>query len=166
MISRQVDLGSKGKGKMKWSSRITFVGFGIVLMLAIFISVKGYAQDPRITQLRKAYQDCVYDAVASQIRAGQMNNASAAIELAFQACATEEQAILAHVYAAGVSVVDANQTITGFMLSLKQTVREILARPQRNVSQPSSAPPDIPPPRGCSSSYKRYDGATIYTNCN
>jgi hypothetical protein len=166
MISRQVDLGSKGKGKMKWSSRITFVGFGIVLMLAIFISVKGYAQDPRITQLRKAYQDCVYDAVASQIRAGQMNNASAAIELAFQACATEEQAILAHVYAAGVSVVDANQTITGFKLSLKQTVREILARPQRNVSQPSSAPPDIPPPRGCSSSYKRYDGAKIYTNCN
>jgi hypothetical protein len=150
---------------MNRSSRLTFVGFGIVLILVIFSSVKGYAQDLRITQLRKAYQDCVYDAVASKIRAGEMNNASAAIEWAFQACATEEQAILANVYAAGVSPVAANQTITGFKLSLKQTVREILARPQRNVSQPSSAAPDIPPPRGCSSSYKRYDGATVYTNC-
>jgi hypothetical protein len=168
---------TEGEIEMNRSSLITLVGFGIVLILAIFSSVNGHAQDQRITQLRKAYQDCVYDAVASQIRAGQMNNASAAIELAFQACATEEQAILAHVYAAGVSAVDANQAITGFKLSLKQNVREILARPQRDVSQPSSAPnisqpysystpPDIRPPRGCTSSYKRYDGATVYTNCN
>jgi hypothetical protein len=110
---------------VKRPTRLTFVGFGLVLILAIFLSIKAYAQDQRISQLRKAYQDCVHEAVASQISAGQVINASAAIELAFRACDTEEQAIRAHVSAAGVSAVDANQTITGFKLSLKQTVRDI-----------------------------------------
>lgn len=145
---------------------IIFFEFGIVVILAIFFNAKGYAQDQRLAQLRKGYQNCVYDAVASEIRAGQTNNVSAVVELAFQSCATEEQAIRAHASAASVSPVDANQAITGFKLSLKQTVREIIARAQRDVSQQSSTPPDSTPPRsGCSGSYKRYDGATVYTNC-
>jgi hypothetical protein len=154
-------------GEMRAAGVRGLVGVGLFLILAIFLSVKGYAQDQRLALLRKGYQDCVYDAVASQIRAGQTNNASATVELAFQSCATEEQAIRAHVSAAGVSPVDANQAITGFKLSLKQSVREIIGRAQRDVvSQPSSAPPDIMPPRsGCSGSYKRYDGAIVYTHC-
>jgi hypothetical protein len=150
------------------STRLTSIGFVIVLSIALFLSTKGNSQDARITQLRKGYQECVYDAVASQLKGNsQVINASAATELAFRACSTEEQAILAHVYAAGVSQTDANQVITSFKLSLKQTVRNIINHPPKYAPQPSSAPPDIPPPRGgCASSYKRYDGATVYTNCN
>jgi hypothetical protein len=108
---------------MNRPTRMMFVGFGIVLIFELFLSVRGYAQDQRITQLRKVYQECVPEAVASYINAGQVNHASAAIELAFRACDTEEQAIRAHVSAAGVSIADANRTITSFKLDAVQSGR-------------------------------------------
>jgi hypothetical protein len=77
------------------STRLTSIGFVIVLSIALFLSTKGNSQDARITQLRKGYQECVYDTVASQLKGNsQVINASAATELAFRACSTEEQAIL------------------------------------------------------------------------
>jgi hypothetical protein len=33
------------------------------------------------------------------------------------------------------------------------------------LQPPTTAPPDIPPPRHGCSNYKRYDGATVYINC-
>src|SRR6516164_5741596 len=151
-------------------AKIIFVGFEILLLLFV-LSAQTRGEDTKITQLRKMYQDCVYDAVASEIRSsGHQINPSAATELAFQACLTEEQAILAYVYAAGVTQVQANQVMSSFRLSLKQTVRDIFARPEKYVprsteTQAAPTPQDIPPPSlGCSR-YKRYDGATVYINC-
>ena len=55
-----------------------------------------------MSQLRKGYQDCVYDSVASQVKTSfRILDPSAVTELAFQACLTEEQAILADANAAG-----------------------------------------------------------------
>ena len=87
------------------------IKFAIAVGLVVCSCVTGNAADQRLAQLRKGYQDCVYDAVASQIKAGQTNNVSATVEVAFQSCATEEAAIRAHVSAAGVSSVDTNQQL-------------------------------------------------------
>jgi hypothetical protein len=114
-----------------------------------------------MAQLRELYQSCVIDFVASNTRRNGVDlNPSMATEMAFQACSTEEQAILADAYAAGVSSVQANQVITGFKLSLKQTIRKILAEADK-VPVPASTPPQT-----STCGYRRYDGAWIALSCN
>jgi hypothetical protein len=129
----------------------------------------------KTAQLLKMYRECVIDAIGSQLRnsSGEVNP-SAATEVAFQACRTEEQAIFAHASAGGVAPAQANQAITEYKLGLKQQVRKLFAspekyapRPQPATRQTTPAPAEVAPPRpGCSGNYRRYDGAWIYTNCN
>jgi len=144
----------------------------IVPLWALFWSASGSAEEGKTAQLLKMYQECVFDAVASQVKNGSAEvNPSAATEVAFQACRTEEQAIFAHASAGGVSASQANQVITDYKLSLKQKIRKVFANSERRAPQPAArqfpAPVDPAPLRpGCASSYKRYDGATVYTNCN
>ena len=103
-----------------------------------------------------------------------MADVNLAIEAAFQACQTEEQAILADANAAGVQVVQTNQAIASYKLSLKQSIRKTVAAAEKAAAQSASqlqavpdASNDIPPPRGlrCAGSTRRYDGAIIWMNC-
>jgi hypothetical protein len=133
----------------------------------LFCSALGWAETSgRMAQLRKIYQSCVIDAVASNVRHGGADlNPSLATEMAFQACNTEEQAILADAYAAGVSPVQANQVITGYKLSLKQTIRKTLAEIDTSAPQPSAAAASLPP-QTSRCGYRRYDGAWIALSCD
>jgi hypothetical protein len=123
----------------------------LVMLSVLCWSRSGWTETPqRMAQLRELYQSCVIDFVASNTRRNGV----------FQACSTEEQAILADAYAAGVSSVQANQVITGFKLSLKQTIRKILAEADK-VPVPASTPPQT-----STCGYRRYDGAWIALSCN
>ena len=136
----------------------------LILLPILIWSELTWAED-RMAQLRKLYQSCVIDAVASNVRHGGPDlNPSVATEMAFQACNTEEQAILADASAAGVSPVQANQVITGYKLSLKQNIRKTLAEAERLAAQPSEA--SSLPPQTSKCGYRRYDGAWIVLSCN
>jgi hypothetical protein len=138
----------------------------LLLPPMLFYSVLGWAETPdRMAQLRKIYQSCVIDAVGSNVRHGGAElNPSLATEMAFQACKTEEEAILADAYAAGVSPVQANQVITGYKLSLKQTIRKTLTEVDQSATQPPEA--TSLPPQTSKCGYRRYDGAWIKLSCD
>jgi len=144
----------------------------LVLALALFWSATGRTQqEGKTAQLLKMYQECVFDAVKSQVRnSGLAINPSAASEVAFQACRTEEQAIFAHASAGGVSPSQANQVITDYKLSIKAQVRKIFANAEKNAVQPAvrqapAAVDQAPPRPGCRGAYRRYDGEWVYINC-
>jgi hypothetical protein len=146
----------------------------MMLVLALFWSATGRAQqEGRTSQLLKMYQECVFEVVKLQVRSsGSAINPSAASEVAFQSCQTEEQALFAHASAGGVSQAQANQVITDYKLNIKQQVRKIFvdaekAAVQRAVRQAPAAVEDRAPPRpGCRGAYRRYDGEWVYINCN
>ena len=124
---------------------------GILLLIPmLLIGATGNAeQEGRITRLRKLYQKCVLDSVASEAKtaSGEINP-SAVTELAFQACRTEEQAILAEAYAAGLTPVQASQAMSDYKLSLKQSIRKAFSSPEKyapaSAQEPIPAPADIP----------------------
>jgi hypothetical protein len=164
-------------------TRITLVGMEIVLLSAIISSTMGHAQESgRTAKLLAMYQECVVEDIKSQIRNSRtLLNPSAASEIAFQSCRTEEQALFAHASTGGVSQSQANHVITDYKLNIKQQVRKIFAeaerdsvqRPARQIPAPALAPAPAPvvedraPPRpGCRGAYRRYDGEWVYINCN
>jgi len=157
---------------MNRHTRLTLLGTILVLVLALFWSATGKAQqEGKTAQLLKMYQECVFDAVSSQVgRNGSSINPSAASEAAFLACRTEEQALFAHASAGGISQSQANQVITDYKLSIKQQVRKIFANAEKNTVQPAArqAPSEdrAPPRPGCRDAYRRYDGEWVYINCN
>lgn len=159
---------------MNRHARNRLAGLPVILAWAVLWSATGRAQqDGRTAQLIKMYSDCVFDAVRSQLQNASVKiEPSATTELAFQSCRTEEQAILAQGATGGVTTTQANQAIIGLKLSLKQRVRKVFADAEKRAPRPTaqqSAPAALnnPPPTryNCSSSYLRYDGATVYTNC-
>ena len=164
---------------MNRPTRITLIGLAIVLLWALAWSATSSAKETsRTAQLLKLYNDCVFDFVISQIEVSNTRpNGSATTELAFQACLTEEQAILAHASVVGVTAVQANQAVSNLKLDLKQRIRKALANPElyppkaavRQTSPiPGAVPPqtNLPPRPGCRLTYRRYDGATVSIDCN
>jgi hypothetical protein len=156
---------------MPQSKKTLAGGMLVILSWAWLAGISRAEPETGTGRLLKMYQGCVFDSVAAQIAKGNLDP-SAISELAFQACRTEEQAILAQATAGGVGSTQANQAMIELRLSMKQRVRKIIAdataralRP--TVQQQVTPPPQNPPPRGldCGSSYQRYDGATVYTNC-
>ena len=108
---------------------LTLAAFVLGLALALFFNIQAKADD-RIPQLRKIYEDCVFRAVGSQAAANPKArfDPSAATELAFQACQPEERAIVANLYAAGVTAVTAEKALRGFKLRIQKTVRELFGK--------------------------------------
>jgi len=97
----------------------------ITLAVALLFSI-GVKADDQIPHLRKIYEDCVVRAVGSHataIRKARID-VSAATELAFQACQNEEQAVIAHLRAAGTTQVTADKALQGFKLRLQRTIRK------------------------------------------
>jgi hypothetical protein len=121
-------------------TRISLVGMLIVPLWALFWSASESAEEGKTAQLLKMYQECVFDAVASQVKNGSAEvNPSAATEVAFQACRTEEQAIFAQAAAGGVAASQANQVITDYKLSLKQKIRNVFVNSERRAPQPAAS---------------------------
>ena len=120
---------------MNWRAGLTLVSFVVALALALFFSIQARADD-QIPQLRKIYEDCVFRAVGSQAAANPKArfDPSAATELAFQACQPEERAIVANLYAAGVTAMTAEKALRGFKLRIQKTVRELFGKPITPIS--------------------------------
>jgi hypothetical protein len=56
------------------------------------------------------------------------------------------------------------------IVKIKQTIRQIFAKAEKEArrereTEALTSPTDVPPPRPGCSTYKRYDGATVYVNC-
>jgi hypothetical protein len=114
---------------------------------------------PKAKQLRQQYDTCVFESVGSQVASSRAKvSAAVAVEMAFQACATEEQAMFALAYSSGASAIEANQLMSNIKVYLKQSIRAILLKPDEHLKQQTN-------PGGCKGSYKRYDGATVYIDC-
>jgi hypothetical protein len=93
-------------------------------MSALALSVESNAND-RTPQLRKVYEDCVLRAVRSHNANPRFTgDTSEATELAFQVCQSEERAIIAHLYAAGVTQITAEKALYAFKLRLRRTIRK------------------------------------------
>ena len=112
---------------------LTFKGVGFFIGLTFLIaalamicfSIRVKADDG-IPQLRTLHENCVFRAVSSQLANRRTAvDSSAMTELAFQACESEERAIIAQLYAAGVTPVTADQALRGFKLRLQKTIRKV-----------------------------------------
>ena len=104
-----------------------FIGltFLIAALAMICVSIRVKADDG-IPQLRTIYENCVFRAVSSQLANRRtMVDSSAMTELAFQVCQSEERAIIAQLYAAGVTPVTADKALRGFKLRLQKTIRKV-----------------------------------------
>ena len=90
----------------------------LVLLFALIGNGATKADDP-LPQLRKNYEDCV----SRSVRLQGMGGTSEAIELAFQACQSREQAIREHLFALGMAPATTDKALQAFKLRLRKTVR-------------------------------------------
>jgi hypothetical protein len=92
-------------------------------------------ENPLISAMQnagKAYDHCFYQSVFAQMKAQRTDdNYDMMSERAFAACATEESAMVLLAQAGGVPAQTITITLTGLRLSLKRTVRDIVANPAK-----------------------------------
>jgi hypothetical protein len=80
----------------------------------------------------KAYDHCFYESVFAQMKARRADdNYDMMSERAFAACATEESAMVLLAQTWGVPAQTITITLTGLRVSLKRTVRDIVANPAK-----------------------------------
>jgi hypothetical protein len=79
----------------------------------------GSKADELLPQLRKSYEDCFQRALRVQ-GAGRTSNA---IELAFEACQSDERAIVERLGAVGMAPATADKAMRAFKLRLQKSVR-------------------------------------------
>jgi hypothetical protein len=89
-----------------------------------------------IVQVRKAYDDCVYESVAAQLKqmpigARQNADMSSLGEQGFLACATEERGLAMILTLSDVSPQKVQFVLLGIRAQIKQTLRQIAADPTK-----------------------------------
>ena len=94
---------------------------------------------------------CVADAIGHQRLSNPNVNASAATEVAFYACRTEERAIYGSLIEAGMSPDQADLAVAKIKVQIKGNMRHML----RYSGAPAA---QMPPPPGCGG-HRRPDGA-------
>jgi hypothetical protein len=99
-----------------WMRQWTLCFAVVALILAANVGSKA---DDLLPQLRKSYEDCFHRAVRLQ-GVGRTSNA---IELAFQACQSDEQAIVERLSAVGMAPATADKALRAFKLRLEKSVR-------------------------------------------
>lgn len=92
--------------------------FAAIAMLFALACNGGIKADDLLPRLRKDYEDCVYRSARSQGA-----STSDGIELAFQACQSNEQAIITHLTALGMAQATVEKTLKAFRLRLQKTLR-------------------------------------------
>ncbi len=123
---------------MNRPTRNTLFGCVLCLILAGFYACGAQAQqkqrsplDQQTRDIRKNFNDCFYSSAANQLKMNRAMDANMASEAAFQACATEEQAIIGFLALNHLPQNQAAALVTGIKLQLKKTMREIAAHPER-----------------------------------
>lgn len=104
-----------------------------VIALLIGVMSPSYAQYDGAKSLRKEFDDCVYSSVAAQIKRDRSSEPNSVTEAAFQSCLTEEQAIAAYMFAAGIPANQSIPMIAGIKRQIKTTVRDIYANPAKYI---------------------------------
>jgi hypothetical protein len=89
------------------------------------------AQNQAVPQVRKNFDECFYHSIGGQIKQGQTADINMMSELAFRACATEEQAIAAYLNAYGNNPALTSATIIKIKLALKAAARNIADNPAK-----------------------------------
>lgn len=89
------------------------------------------ATDNTMTQLRKEFDNCVYGSISSQISHNKQVEPGLATEIAFQSCATEEQAIIGYGLGMGIPAYQLAPVMAGVKRQIKNTVRDIFANPAK-----------------------------------
>ncbi|WP_028345995.1 hypothetical protein [Bradyrhizobium murdochi] len=98
--------------------------FAVLVLLFALIGNVGSKADDLLPQLRKNYEGCVYRAVRSQDeKLRPTGGTSEAIELAFEACQSEEREIVEHLNAIGMAPATVDKALRAFKLRLQKTVR-------------------------------------------
>lgn len=104
------------------------------LAALLFVS-PAMGQPDAATVLRKKFENCVYDEVGVQWKASPRISPNLATETAFQACSTEEQAIVSLMMAMNTDSGRASAALSGLKLRIKSTVREIMTDPAKYMRE-------------------------------
>ena len=115
--------------------RIIAAAIGVSLLCCPAAAQQANAGAP-IAQLRKAFDDCVYESVAAQLHqipidARRNADMSSLGEQGFLACATEERALAMMLTVNDVSPQVIQATLLGIRVQIKRTLRDIVANPAR-----------------------------------
>jgi hypothetical protein len=115
--------------------RVIAAALGISLLCGPAIAQQADRNAP-IVQLRKAFDDCVYESVAAQLHqkpidARRNADVSSLGEQGFLACATEERALAMTLTINDVSPQVIQAALLGIRGQIKRTLRDIVANPAR-----------------------------------
>ena len=100
----------------EWVRQQTLYFAVVALILAANVGSKA---DDLLPQLRKSYEDCFHRAVRLQ-GVGRTSNA---IDLAFQTCQSQEQAIIERLAALGMAPATTFKALQAFKLRLRKAVQ-------------------------------------------
>jgi hypothetical protein len=108
-------------------------GFSTVLVFSTGLAAAAVAQttEAEVRETRKNFDDCFYNSISGQITTGPRTEINAMAEKALQACATEEQAIIALLSKIGVPTNTITEEVLKIKVSLKNTARNIAAHPEK-----------------------------------
>ncbi|MEH2543219.1 MULTISPECIES: hypothetical protein [unclassified Bradyrhizobium] len=93
--------------------------FAALVLLFALIGNVGSKADDLLPQLRKSYEDCIHRTVRLQ----GLGSTSEAIDLAFLACQSQEQAIIERLAALGMAPATSFKALQAFKLRLRKAVK-------------------------------------------
>lgn len=100
--------------------------------IAALLAAPAYAQAPHpASQIRKNFDDCVYNSAAIQLKDPRNRDISMIAEQGFAACETEERAMLAYLQTSTIPPQQINAMLVGIRLQIKNTLRDIAANPAK-----------------------------------
>jgi hypothetical protein len=93
--------------------------FAVLVLLFALIGSIGSKADDLLPQLRKNYEDCIHRTVRLQ----GPGSTSEAIDLAFQACQSQEQAIIERLATLGMAPATTFKALQAFKLRLRKALQ-------------------------------------------
>jgi hypothetical protein len=93
--------------------------FAVLVLLFALIGSIGSKADDLLPQLRKSYEDCIRHTVRLQ----GLGSTSEAIDLAFQACQSQEQAIIERLATLGMAPATTFKALQAFKLRLRKALQ-------------------------------------------
>jgi hypothetical protein len=109
--------------------------FFAVVVFSTGLAAAALAQttEAEVRTTRKNFDDCFYNSISGQISMGPRTEMNAMAEKAFQACATEEQAIIVLLRKIGLPTNAITEEVLKIKVSLKNAARNIAAHPEKYV---------------------------------
>jgi hypothetical protein len=123
-------------GEQRWiyQMKVIAISIGVSLFCGPAVAQQVDPAAATAVQSRKAYDDCVYQSVAAQLRkmaADARQNADFSFlgEQSFLACAAEERVLGMNMIADDFSPSMVQATLLGIRAQIKRTIRQIVADP-------------------------------------